>query len=135
VGLFKAKHAVKQNDWWKANTGGGEVYWSQKYNRLCTSSFTYHAEYLGRGGHLQEMLLVMKLLKSHLFHVVISMNHLSVLTARPVGLTAPYWSQLGSSVEKKVTPEDVRSYPMSARSVSRSGGPLKENIKNCGSDS
>jgi hypothetical protein len=24
---------------------------------------------------------------------------------------------------------------MSARSVSRSGGPLKENIKNCGSDS
>jgi hypothetical protein len=31
-----------------------------------------------------------------------------------------------SSLEKKVTPQDARQYPMTAPSVSRSGGRLKE---------
>ena len=44
-------------------------------------------------------------------------------------LKTPSWSELGISVEKKVTPEDVRPYPMLAPRVSSSFGRLKGNIK------
>jgi len=52
-------------------------------------------------------------------------NEPYVLTAWSVGLTTPSMAQVGSSLEKKVTPEDARPYPMTAPSVSRSGGQLK----------
>jgi hypothetical protein len=52
-------------------------------------------------------------------------NEPSVLTARSVGLTTPSLPQVGSSLEKKVTAEEVRPYSTTAVSVSRSGGRLK----------
>jgi len=70
-------------------------------------------------GHLQEMLLVMKILKWHPSYVVGVMN--TVVTAWSVGLTTPSVAQVGSSVEKKVTPEEVRPYPRTAPNVSTSG--------------
>ena len=81
---------------------------------------------------LQEMLVVMKILN----RLVLcgDSNVPCVLTARSVGLKTPSWSQLGSSIEKKVTPEDVRPHPMLASRVSRSGGRLKGNMKNCDCD-
>jgi len=61
MGRFKSKYGVVQNDWRMVNIGGEGVFLFSKYNRLCTSSFIYHEEYLVRGGHLQEMLLMMKI--------------------------------------------------------------------------
>jgi hypothetical protein len=53
-----------------------------------------------------------------------------------VGLTTPSTALLGSSLEKNVTPEDISPYPMNAPNFSRSDGrQIKENIKNCDSDS
>jgi len=45
----------------------------------------------------------------------------TVVTAWSVGLTTPAVAQVGSSVEKKVTPEEVCPYPRTAPSVSTSG--------------
>lgn len=52
-------------------------------------------------------------------------NKPRVLTAWSVGLTTPSMVQIGSSLEKKVTPEGARTYSMTAPSVSRNGGRLK----------
>jgi hypothetical protein len=71
------------------------------------------------------MLLVMKkkILKLHPLYVVGVIN--TVLMAWAMGLTTPSVAQVGSSVEKKVTPEEVRPYPRTAPSVSTSGRQLK----------
>jgi len=70
------------------------------------------------------MLLVIKILKWHPLFVVGVMN--TVLTAWAVGLTTPSVAQVGSSVEKTVTPEEVCPYPRTAPSVSTSGRQMKE---------
>jgi hypothetical protein len=124
-------HKMVDGQCWE---GGREAFLVSKYNRLCKSSYSYHEEYLRRGGHLQEVLVIMKILNSHV--LCGGSNEPSALTARSVGLKTPSWSQLGSPVEKKnVTPEDVRAYPMTAHRVSRNGGRLKGNIKNFDSES
>jgi hypothetical protein len=72
-----------------------------------------------------------KILKHHL--LCGGSSEPSVLTVRSVCLTTPSMALLGSCLGTNVTPEDVHPYPMSAPSVSRSGGRLKGNIKNCDS--
>ena len=48
-------------------------------------------------------------------------NEQPVVTARSVGLTALSVAQVDSSLEKMVTPEEVRPHPTTAASVSRGG--------------
>jgi len=64
---------------------------------------------------------VMKILKWHPLYAVGVMN--TVLTAWAVGLTSV--AQVGSSVEKTVTPEEVHPYPRTTPNVSTSGRQLK----------
>jgi hypothetical protein len=63
------------------------------------------------------------ILKWHPLYVLGVMN--TVVTAWSVGLTTPSVAQVGSSVEKKVTPEEVHPYPRTAPSVSTSGRQMK----------
>jgi hypothetical protein len=67
--------------------------------------------------HFQGILLVMKILNGYLFCVVGKMNPL-FLTTRSVGLTTSSIAQVGSSLDKKVTPEflHTRSAPRVSRS-------------------
>jgi hypothetical protein len=77
MGHFKEKYGVVQNDLMMVNfffEGGDWYSWAHKFNRLYTSSVIYHEKCLGRGGHLQAMILMINILKRHLFYVLAAMN-------------------------------------------------------------
>jgi hypothetical protein len=74
-------------------------------------------------GHFQGMLLVMKILNWHC--LCGGSNEPLVITGRSVDLRASSMAQVGSSLEKKVTPEQFRPYQRAVPSVSRSGGRVK----------
>jgi hypothetical protein len=60
--------------------------------------------------------------------VCVGSNEPSVPTAWSVCLISSM-SQVGSSLEKKGTPEEVRLYPRAAHNVSRSDGQLKGKLR------
>ena len=67
----------------------------------------------------------MKILKQYLLYVVEVMNPLFL----QYGFTTLSMAQVGSSLEKKVAPEEVRLYPRAATSIGRSGGWLKGKLR------